>query len=94
MEMGFGELFLFYAAIALGGLILLYLIIFKILGLRVINSNEVAVIEKWWSNLSSLIPFYLDVLTNINLLPKMRTIEKKCSNNVFSFMIRQAYMYL
>lgn len=39
------------------------------------------------ANLSSLIPFYLDVLTNINLLPKNETIEKKYSNNVFSFYI-------
>ncbi len=32
----------------------LYLLIFKILGLRVIDSNEVAVIEKWWSMKGSL----------------------------------------
>ena len=31
-----------------------YLLIFKILGLRVINSNEVAVVEKWWSFKGSL----------------------------------------
>ncbi len=40
--------------IGIGGLIVLYLIIFKILGLRVIQSNEVAVIEKWWSVRGSL----------------------------------------
>ncbi len=32
----------------------LYLLIFKIFGLRVINSNEVAVVEKWWSAKGSL----------------------------------------
>lgn len=32
----------------------LYLIIFKILGLRVIGSDEVAVVEKWWSLKGSL----------------------------------------
>lgn len=32
----------------------LYLLIFKILGLRVIDSDEVAVIEKWWSMRGSL----------------------------------------
>ncbi len=31
-----------------------YLLIFKILGLRVIESNEVAVVEKWWSVHGSL----------------------------------------
>lgn len=37
-----------------GAVILIYLIIFKILGLRVIDSDEVAVIEKWWSMKGSL----------------------------------------
>ena len=37
-----------------GGIILLYLLIFKIFGLRVIDSNEVAVVEKWWSMKGSL----------------------------------------
>jgi len=32
----------------------IYLLIFKILGLRVIDSDEVAVIEKWWSMKGSL----------------------------------------
>ncbi|MDF1495243.1 SPFH domain-containing protein [Caproiciproducens sp. CPB-2] len=32
----------------------LYLLIFKILGLRIIGSNEVAVVEKWWSRKGSL----------------------------------------
>ncbi len=36
------------------GIIAVYLLIFKILGLRVINSNEVAVVEKWWSFKGSL----------------------------------------
>ena len=31
------------------GLIGLYLLIFKILGLRIIGTNEVGVVEKWWS---------------------------------------------
>lgn len=39
---------------AAGGIILLYLLIFKILGLRVIDSDKVAVIEKWWSLKGSL----------------------------------------
>ncbi len=34
--------------------IVLYLVIFKVLGLRVINSNEVAVVEQWWSSKGSL----------------------------------------
>lgn len=37
-----------------GGLIFLYLFIFKVLGLRVIASSEVAVMEKWWSMKGSL----------------------------------------
>ncbi|HBL83913.1 MAG: band 7 protein [Clostridiales bacterium GWF2_38_85] len=40
-----------YSAIAL---ITLYILIFKVLGLRVISSNEVGVIEKWWSFKGSL----------------------------------------
>ncbi len=40
--------------IVIGALLLAYLLIFKILGLRVINSNEVAVVEKWWSFKGSL----------------------------------------
>ena len=40
--------------IIVAGILFLYLLIFKILGLRVINSNEVAVIEKWWSFKGSL----------------------------------------
>lgn len=40
--------------IILGVLIGLYLLIFKVFGLRVINSNEVAVVEKWWSMKGSL----------------------------------------
>lgn len=37
-----------------GGIFLLYLLIFQILGLRIIKSNEVAVVEKWWSIHGSL----------------------------------------
>ena len=36
------------------GLVAFYVVIFQILGLRVINSNEVAVVEKWWSLKGSL----------------------------------------
>ena len=36
------------------GLIVLYLLVFQILGLRIINANEVCVIEKWWSFKGSL----------------------------------------
>ncbi|MEI6580440.1 MAG: flotillin family protein, partial [Eubacteriales bacterium] len=43
--------FVFYGVI---GLALLYLLIFKVLGLRVIASSEVAVMEKWWSMKGSL----------------------------------------
>lgn len=37
-----------------GGIVVLYILIFKVLGLRVIGSNEVGVIEKWWSFKGSL----------------------------------------
>ena len=42
------------SAIIVLALFFLYLLIFKILGLRVISSNEVAVVEKWWSPKGSL----------------------------------------
>lgn len=42
------------ALIVVATLVVLYLLIFKVLGLRVISSNEVAVIEKWWSPKGSL----------------------------------------
>lgn len=48
------EQWLMIAAISVGVLVFLYLLIFKILGLRVISSNEVAVVEKWWSPKGSL----------------------------------------
>lgn len=48
------EEWLTLAGISVGAVVLLYLFIFKILGLRVINSNEVAVVEKWWSLKGSL----------------------------------------
>ncbi len=48
------EEWLTLAGISVGTVVLLYLFIFKILGLRVINSNEVAVVEKWWSLKGSL----------------------------------------
>jgi len=40
--------------LAVVGIFVAYLIIFQILGLRVINSNEVAAVEKWWSIKGSL----------------------------------------
>lgn len=40
--------------IILGSILGLYLLIFQIMGLRVINSSEVAVVEKWWSIKGSL----------------------------------------
>ncbi len=43
-----------WASIAVIALFVLYLLIFKIFGLRVINSNEVAVVEQWWSSKGSL----------------------------------------
>ena len=46
--------FYFVIAIAIGIILLLYVFIFQILGLRVINSSEVAVVEKWWSVKGSL----------------------------------------
>lgn len=42
------------AGIIVGTLLVLYLLIFQILGLRIINANEVAVVEKWWSIHGSL----------------------------------------
>ena len=48
------EQWLMIAGTTVGILVLLYLLIFKILGLRVISSNEVAVVEKWWSPKGSL----------------------------------------
>ncbi|TFG81195.1 MAG: flotillin family protein, partial [Erysipelotrichales bacterium] len=36
------------------GVAAVYLVVFKILGLRVINSNEVAVVEQCWSSKGSL----------------------------------------
>ncbi len=44
----------FILIIAAGALIGLYLLIFVILGLRVISSDQVAVVEKWWSFKGSL----------------------------------------
>lgn len=38
----------------LAAIVVLYLLIFKIFGLRIIDSNEVAVVEKWWSMKGSL----------------------------------------
>ncbi len=35
-------------------LAILYLIIFKLFGLRIIGSNEIGIIEKWWSNKGNL----------------------------------------
>jgi len=38
-----------YLVYALVAVVSIYVLIFKVFGLRVINSNEVAVVEKWWS---------------------------------------------
>jgi len=46
--------FVTFALVGILSIIGLYLLIFKILGLRVIDSNEVAVVEKWWSLKGSL----------------------------------------
>lgn len=43
-----------WALIAVGIIVALYLLIFVILGLRVISSDQVAVVEKWWSFKGSL----------------------------------------
>lgn len=45
---------LIYVLIAIAALFVLWLLIFKIFGLRVIHSDEVAVVEKWWSVKGSL----------------------------------------
>lgn len=42
------------AIIALSLIIAMYFIIFKLLGLRIIKSNEVGVVEKWWSKNGNL----------------------------------------
>ncbi|BCJ98712.1 SPFH domain-containing protein [Anaerocolumna chitinilytica] len=42
------------ACIVLGAILVFYLLIFVILGLRVISSDQVAVVEKWWSFKGSL----------------------------------------
>ncbi len=47
------ELFMILGMVA-GALVGLYLLIFVILGLRVISSDQVAVVEKWWSFKGSL----------------------------------------
>jgi uncharacterized membrane protein YqiK len=41
--------FVIPAVLAILGLIGAYILIFKILGLRVIGTNEVGIVEKWWS---------------------------------------------
>jgi uncharacterized membrane protein YqiK len=48
------DLFVFWLLIAAGIIVALYVLIFVILGLRVISSDEVAVVEKWWSFKGSL----------------------------------------
>lgn len=42
------------ACIVLGAILVFYLLVFVILGLRVISSDQVAVVEKWWSFKGSL----------------------------------------
>ena len=48
------ELAIFIGLGVVGGVVALYILIFVILGLRIIGSNEVAVVEKWWSFKGSL----------------------------------------
>ncbi|MDF2538591.1 MAG: band 7 protein [Herbinix sp.] len=46
---------IYVAALSIiGAIALLYLLVFVILGLRIIRSDEVAVVEKWWSPKGSL----------------------------------------
>ena len=40
--------------VVLAAIVVFYIMVFKIFGLRVINSDEVAVVEKWWSFKGSL----------------------------------------
>ncbi|HEX2937462.1 MAG TPA: SPFH domain-containing protein [Ruminiclostridium sp.] len=46
--------YLIFGAAVIAAIFVIWLLIFKILGLRVIKSNEVAVVEKWWSFKGSL----------------------------------------
>jgi Uncharacterized protein conserved in bacteria len=48
------NLMIMILTIGIVSILAIYVIIFKILGLRIINSNEVGVIEKWWSFKGSL----------------------------------------
>ena len=48
------DLLVLWSLIAVGAIVLLYLLIFVIFGLRVISSDQVAVVEKWWSIKGSL----------------------------------------
>lgn len=47
--MGNAQQFIMPAILIIGGIIGLYLLVFKIFGLRIIGANEVGVVEKWWS---------------------------------------------
>ncbi|GKX68128.1 SPFH domain-containing protein [Inconstantimicrobium mannanitabidum] len=47
--MGNVQQFILPVVLGVVGLIALYLLIFKVLGLRIIGTNEVGVVEKWWS---------------------------------------------
>ncbi len=48
------DLLVLWLVIGIGVIFALYLLIFVILGLRVISSDQVAVVEKWWSFKGSL----------------------------------------
>jgi uncharacterized membrane protein YqiK len=48
------EEIIYIAIIAVAVVLVIYLVVFQILGLRVIASDEVAVVEKWWSVKGSL----------------------------------------
>lgn len=43
-----------YIVLAIAALFVLWLLVFKVFGLRVIHNDEVAVVEKWWSAHGSL----------------------------------------
>lgn len=45
---GIGQ-YVFPVIMVILGIIALYLLIFKVFGLTIIGTNEVGVVEKWWS---------------------------------------------
>lgn len=49
------SVFIMPAVYTLAGIIVLYLLVFKILGLTLIKTSEIGLIQKWWSTKGSLI---------------------------------------